>query len=94
VRYDVDWSIEALAELERRRSYETPRIVAATAALAHEAETPTRNRKRLEGLPAPFPDPTWEVRIGESRVLYAVAGRKVTVLRVIVKGRRTTLESP
>ena len=93
MRYDVDWSIEALIELELRRSYEASRIVAATAALAHEAETPTRNRKRLEGLPSPFPDPTWEVRIGDIRVLYAVVCRKVTVLRVIVKGRRTTLES-
>ena len=93
MRYTVDWSLEALLELEGLRSYDVPPIVTATANLGHDAETPSRNRKRLSGLPLPYPDPTWEVRVRTFRVLYAVEDRKVTILRVIVKGRRTTLEA-
>ena len=80
-------------ELERLRSYDVPPIVAATADLRRNATTTTRNRKVLSRLPHPYPDPTWDVRVRGFRVLYTVEGKKVTILRVILKGRRTTLEA-
>ena len=58
-----------------RGFYRAP-ILAAVVGLNHEAETETRNRQRLRpglDIPAEYPDPTWEVRVGHYRVLYARA---------------------
>ena len=93
MRYVVEWSHQALSELERLRSYDVPPVAAATAALRDQATTQTRNRKPLFDLPFPHPNPTWELRVRSFRVLYAVEGEKVVILRVILKGRRTTLEA-
>ena len=65
------------------------------AELAHQAETETTNRKRLnpsQGLPPEYPDPTWEIRVGAYRVLYTVEQQTVTILGVKLKERRTTGE--
>jgi len=94
--YVVEWSEDSKAELRAVRSFSRLPIEKAVADLRYAAESTTRNRKRLDlvrGLPAGYPDPTWEVRVGEWRVLYCVEGRTVTVLRVILKGRRSTGES-
>jgi hypothetical protein len=89
--YVVIWSDEARLEIETLHSFFWPPIEKAAAVLEHQAEVETRSRKRLrrEGLPADFPDPTWEQRVGAHRLLYGVQGRTVTILRVILKGRRT-----
>ena len=93
--YVVIWSDEATAEIEALHSFFWPPIEKAAALLEHQAEVETRNRKRLrrEGLPDGFPDPTWEQRVGGHRLLYGVQGRIVTILRVILKGRRTLGDS-
>ena len=91
--YVVEWSEEAKAELRTVRSFSRLPIERAVAELRYGAESTTRNRKRLErgrGVPDSYPDPTWEVRVGEWRVLYGVEGRTVTIVRVILKGRRST----
>jgi len=88
--YVIVWSEDAKAEIETLPAFRWPPIEKAVAHLADQAEVETRNRKRLrrETLPPEYPDPTWEQRVGAYRVLYAVEGRTVTVLRVILKGRR------
>ena len=42
--------------------------------LRHQPTVPTRNRKPLRGLIPPWEhlDPTWEIRVGNYRVLYTV----------------------
>jgi mRNA-degrading endonuclease RelE of RelBE toxin-antitoxin system len=94
--YVVTWSEEAKEELRRLRSFLRPTVERAVGLLAFEAEIEMRHRKRLrpdKGLPPEYPDPLWELRIGEGRVLYTVEGRTVVILRVILKGRGTTGES-
>lgn len=93
--YVVTWSEEAKAERKALRSFLRPAIEHAVGLLELHAEQEAHNRKRIwrdRGLPAEYPDPTWELRVGEHRVLYSVEGRTVRVLRVILKGRRTTGE--
>lgn len=93
--FTIEWSVEAKAELAALRSFFRPPIVAAVAELAHQAETETTNRKRLDpsqGLPPEYPDPTWEIRVGAYRVLYTVEQQTVTILGVRLKERRTTGE--
>jgi mRNA-degrading endonuclease RelE of RelBE toxin-antitoxin system len=66
------------------------RVAISIWALEHEAETPTRNRKRLRQPIAGIPGASWELRVGDYRVLYEVRkDRIVRVLRVILKGRMT-----
>jgi len=93
LKYVVEWSPQALDELERLRSYDVPPIATATAALRDEATMQTRHRKPLRDLPYPYPNPTWQLRVGSYRILYVVDGEKVIILRVSLKGRRTTLEA-
>jgi mRNA-degrading endonuclease RelE of RelBE toxin-antitoxin system len=93
--YVLEWSPSARAELAEQRAFYRPTILAAIAALVHQAETETRNRKRLRAgkdLPASYPDPTWEVRVGAHRVLYVVEGQTVRILGVKLKGSRATGE--
>jgi hypothetical protein len=69
--------------------------MAAVGHLVHQAETETRNRKCLspgEDVPADYPSPTWEIRLGAHRVLYTVESGTVRVLGVKLKGTRTTGE--
>jgi mRNA-degrading endonuclease RelE of RelBE toxin-antitoxin system len=61
--------------------------------LRHEADVQAANRKRL----APHPRISalgiaWELRVGDIRVYYRVESRKVIVLMVRRKGRKTTEE--
>lgn len=93
--YEVEWSEKAKADLRRLRGFYRPPILAAVAMLVHQAETDTRNRKRLrsgQDLPPEYPDPTWEIRVGPHRVLYAVESETARILGVKLKGTLTTGE--
>ncbi len=92
--YTIVWSADARAELRTFRSFHRPPILVAVAELIHQAETVTRNRKRLRRteLPPEYPDPTWEIRVGEHRVFYTVEQETVRILGVKLKGTRTTGE--
>jgi mRNA-degrading endonuclease RelE of RelBE toxin-antitoxin system len=93
--YGIEWSEGAKVELKQLRAFQRPLIRAAIAELVHQAETETRNRKRLQSgidIPADYPDPTWEIRVGTHRVLYCVEGETVRVLGVKLKGTQTTGE--
>jgi mRNA-degrading endonuclease RelE of RelBE toxin-antitoxin system len=82
----------ARAELREIQVFYRRPIVEAVRQLAHDAEIETRNRKRLGEPLDLLPDATWECRVGPFRVLYAIEGRTVRVLRVILK-TGTTQES-
>jgi mRNA-degrading endonuclease RelE of RelBE toxin-antitoxin system len=59
--------------------------------LAHQAETETRNRKRLAKKLGALTEAEWNLRIGDLRALYRIVdGRIVRILRVIIKGTATT----
>lgn len=64
--------------------------------LAHEPETPTRNRKLLDNLTPPWQmvAPIWELRVGEYRVFYDVSRSEsvVYVPAVRKKARGTKTE--
>lgn len=93
--YTIEWSEEATKEMRVVRSFVRPLIRSAVEELAHQAETETMHRKRLDrtrGLPPEYPDPTWQIRIEPYRVLYTVEQQTVTILGVKLKGRRVTGE--
>jgi mRNA-degrading endonuclease RelE of RelBE toxin-antitoxin system len=90
-RYVIIWSDSAKAEIDLLQAFYWPPIERAVSLLEDQAEFESRNRKQLRGadLPSGYPEPTWEQRVGPHRILYAVRGQIVTILRVILKGRRT-----
>jgi mRNA-degrading endonuclease RelE of RelBE toxin-antitoxin system len=90
--YVVEWADQGKEEMLSMHPFHRGRVVSAVNELERNAETETRNRKRLRpgrDIPPEYPDPTWEIRIGEYRVLYGVDGETVTILRVKLKSRRT-----
>jgi len=92
--YEIRWTEEAKTDLRLAPVFQRRPILAAVDLLRHQASVETRNRKPLaeplEGLPAG----TWEIRVGEYRVVYwTEAGRTVHVLRVILKGSSTTADA-
>lgn len=94
-RYTVIWSEDAEAEVRLLSGFYRAPVLAAVVHLAHQAETETRNRKRLRpgsDIPSDYPDPTWEIRVGRYRVLYAVEGETVRIIGVKLKVAQTTGE--
>ena len=84
--YEIEISELANDELEELRPFDRRPIVQALRLLSHQAETETRNRKRLRRPVEGLPRDTWQIRIGVHRVLYEVrAHATVRVLRVIIK---------
>ena len=93
--YEIDWSEEAKQDVRELSPFVRGPVFAAVDLLTHQAEIETRNRKRLEGRFDEFPEASWELRIlGDHRVIYRIVERRtVRILRVILKGRRTTAEA-
>ena len=93
-RYRVELAQAAEQELDELRAFDARPIVRAIWALEQQAETPTRNRKPLRGPIAGVARASWELRVGDYRILYEVRkDRVVRVLRVIFKGRLTMDEA-
>jgi mRNA-degrading endonuclease RelE of RelBE toxin-antitoxin system len=93
-RYFLEWDPRAERDVDELRVFDARQIVAAIGDLQYEAETRTRQRKPLRNVIPSVPDASWEVRVGEYRVFYEVRkDQTVRVLRVILKGRRTTDEA-
>jgi addiction module RelE/StbE family toxin len=91
--YEILWTDDAKADMWRIPIFRRKRIYAAVELLRHQASIETRNRKPfaepIEGLPAE----TWEIRLGDYRVLYWIEEeRTVHVLRAIFKGSGTTAD--
>jgi mRNA-degrading endonuclease RelE of RelBE toxin-antitoxin system len=93
-RYVVQLDPDAERDLEALRAFDARPIVEALRELRYEAETETRHRKLLSATIPVVPEASWELRVGDYRVLYEVRkDRTVRVLRVILKRRRTTDEA-
>lgn len=92
---EISWSEEAREELRALRPFDRPRIRRAVEELRHHADVQTRNRKPLRAALGEIPEATWQLRIGDHRVLYAIAEaeRTVRVLRVILKGSEITRQA-
>jgi mRNA-degrading endonuclease RelE of RelBE toxin-antitoxin system len=91
-RYDLRYAVEFDRDLDEIPPYDGPIVRAAVLVLQHQAEQPGRNRRPLK-LPVSWcSDATWQLRVGQYRVLYSVHERTVSLLRVTLKERRTTEE--
>ena len=85
--YSLEWDPEAEDELEELRPFDSRSIPVAIRELRYEAEVVTRNRKPLKEPIRSIPRATWELRVGDHRVLYDVRKHRIVrVLRVIFKG--------
>jgi mRNA-degrading endonuclease RelE of RelBE toxin-antitoxin system len=92
-RYELRYATVYLEDLRSLlRPYDLPVIVGTVNDLADQAETVSRNRRPL-GAPISWcPTATWQLRVGDYRVLYRVDEGVVSVLRVRFKGSKTTEE--
>jgi|KBSMisStaDraftv2_1062788.scaffolds.fasta_scaffold585754_2 mRNA-degrading endonuclease RelE of RelBE toxin-antitoxin system len=94
--YEIIWSDEALEDFEGLHVRHQRAIRVAVEELRHQpAATPTLHRKPLAEPIDELGDLAWQLQIGPFRAFFAVdeEARIVTVLRVILKGRWTTLEA-
>ena len=91
-RYDLDFSPQFDTDLSRLDAFVYPRIRAAVLLLRDQAEIPTRNRRPLRATVWWCPEATWQARVGDFRILYRVEEHAVYLLRVRLKGSRTTEE--
>ena len=93
--FEIVWDEEAKAELAALRAFQRKVVVATVERqLRHQPEIETRNRKPLREPLDGLPEESWELRIrGDFRVLYWIAGRRVVVLRVILKGIATLADT-
>jgi hypothetical protein len=90
-RYELEWSEEATADVAEIPVFNRRPVLAVIDHLRFQAEAVTRHRKPLREPIETLPSATWEVRVGEYRGLYWVEdGRIARILRVILKGTRTT----
>ena len=92
-RYQLRYETAYLNDLRGlHRAYDLPRITRAVLGLADQAETPSRNRRRLVAPVSWCMSATWQQRVDGYRVLYRVEDGVVLVLRVRFKGSQTTEE--
>jgi len=79
-------------DLDSVPAYDTVIIRARLAMLAYQAESQSRNRRRLIHPVDWCPEATWQLRVGDYRILYRTDESDVRVLRLKFKGRKTTEE--
>jgi mRNA-degrading endonuclease RelE of RelBE toxin-antitoxin system len=94
--YEIVWSDEAIEDFERFHARHQRTIRVAVEQLRYgPTAPPTRHRKRLEEPIGELGGWAWELQIGAFRLFYSAdeEARTVTVLRVILKGRWTTVEA-
>lgn len=67
--FDIQFTTEAREDVKSlRKADQVAVITAVESQLVHDANHPTRNRKKLK----PNPIAEWELRVGEFRVFYNV----------------------
>ena len=91
-RYELNYDPGFDADLARLDAFAYPTIKSAVALLIHQAEIITRNRRPLRARVSWCPEASWQLRVGALRVLYDVRDHQVFLLRVVLKGSRTTEE--
>lgn len=90
--YTLLYEQSYLEDLEQIDAFDIPAVRASLLHLQHQAEIPTRNRRPLRAVVGWCPGATWQLRVGDYRVLYRLDGSVVTVLRLRFKGSRATEE--
>jgi mRNA-degrading endonuclease RelE of RelBE toxin-antitoxin system len=92
--YELEWDPTAEEELDQLRPFDARSILKAIRELRYGAELVTRNRKPLrEPLPS-VPEASWELKVGDHRVLYEIKKHRIVrMLRVTLKGRLTMDEA-
>ncbi|HXU05044.1 MAG TPA: type II toxin-antitoxin system RelE/ParE family toxin [Polyangia bacterium] len=86
-RYFLEWDPTAQEEFEVLKPFDAGPILRAIRELRYQAEDETRNRKPLRQAIRGVPEASWELRIGDHRVLYdGEKHRTVRLLRVSSKG--------
>ena len=81
-----------LDDLEEIDAFDIPMIRDRLVQLEHQAEQQTRNRRPLRTPLSWCPAATWQLRVGDYRVLYDVRDGTVTILRLRFKGSSSTEE--
>jgi mRNA-degrading endonuclease RelE of RelBE toxin-antitoxin system len=82
-----------LQDLRDLPIFERARIQASVVtSLVHEPVRPAKHRRPLQAPVSSCPEATWQLRIGDYRVLYRLDRDAVEVLRVRLKARRSTEE--
>lgn len=72
--YRIDFSPRALDQLKALRKYDQQRIlIEIQHQLSHEPDVPSRRRKLIEDLEAPWGLPYWQLTVGQFRVFYDVS---------------------
>jgi addiction module RelE/StbE family toxin len=89
--YEIKWTDEAKADMQRIPIFHRKPIYAAVQRLRHQASVDSRNRKPFAEALEGNPTGAWQIRIGDYRVLYWIEEEQtVHVLRAIFKGSGTT----
>lgn len=79
--FDIQFTAEARGDLKSLRKPDQVTVIAAVEShLVHDANQPTRHRKKLK----PNPVAEWELRVGEFRVFYNMDESKQIVSVVAV----------
>jgi hypothetical protein len=68
----VELSPEAQADISDLKPFRRPPIYKAMLELAHQAEVETEQRKPLADPVEDLPEASWELRVGDHRVFYAI----------------------
>ena len=91
-RYSLLYSRAFDEDLDEIPAYDAVIVRSAVALMVTQAETPTKNRRRLSSPISWCPEADWQLRVRSYRVLYRVDEGTVRVLRLTFKGRMTTEE--
>ena len=90
-RWTLAFADTYLTDLRELPVFDRARVQASVASsLEGEPDRPTRHRRPLKSGVGWCPEATWQLRVGEYRVLYRIQNSSVEILRVRFKGRRTT----
>ena len=92
-RWRLAFAASYVADLRALPVFDRARVQAAIAvSLASDADRPSKQRRPLKAAVSWCPEASWQLRIGDFRVLYRLESDFVEVLRVKLKARRTTEE--
>ena len=94
--YEIVWSEESLVDFERVHVRHQRMIRDGAEDLRSDPlAPPTVHRRPLEEPPDELGAETWQLRLGDFRLFYSAdpQTQTITILRVILKGRWTTVEA-
>lgn len=90
--FRIEWDQAARDDLEILDAFNAPIVHREVRLLEYHANQRARNRRPLAAPVGWCPEATWQLRVGEYRVLYALLPGVVRILRIKWKNRLTTEE--